>query len=40
MQRFDDEASAQQALEEWLAEKMKAGFVLKTLEWKPFGLLK
>jgi hypothetical protein len=36
---FDDEASALQALEDWLAEKRRAGFDLKILEWKPFGLL-
>jgi hypothetical protein len=36
---FDDEASALLALEDWLAEKRQAGFDLKILEWKPFGLL-
>ncbi|WP_257461226.1 hypothetical protein [Archangium lipolyticum] len=39
-QRFDDEASALRALEDWLAEKRRAGFELKILEWKPYGLLK
>ncbi len=38
-QRFADEASALRALEEWLFEKRRAGFELKILEWKPFGLL-
>ncbi len=38
-QRFDDEASALCALEEWLFEKRQAGFELKILEWKPFGFL-
>ena len=36
---FDDEASALRALEDWIAEKRQAGFDLKILEWKPFGLL-
>ncbi|MFE8595543.1 hypothetical protein [Archangium violaceum] len=36
---FDDEASALMALEDWLAQKRQAGFDLKILEWKPFGLL-
>ncbi|RKH70280.1 hypothetical protein D7X96_12240 [Corallococcus interemptor] len=38
-QQFDDEASALGALEEWLASKRQAGFDLKILEWKPYGLL-
>ncbi|NOJ91362.1 hypothetical protein HMI51_00130 [Corallococcus coralloides] len=38
-QRFDDEASALSALEDWIAGKRQAGFDLKILEWKPFGLL-
>ncbi|WP_375744150.1 hypothetical protein NR800_04695 [Corallococcus interemptor] len=38
-QRFDDEASALSALEDWIAGKRHAGFDLKILEWKPFGLL-
>ncbi|WP_223645753.1 hypothetical protein [Corallococcus sp. EGB] len=37
--RFDDEASALNALEDWIAGKRQAGFDLKVLEWKPFGLL-
>lgn len=36
---FQDEASALLALEEWLAEKRRAGFDLKILEWRPFGHL-
>ena len=36
---FDDEVSALLALEDWLAKKRQAGFDLKILEWKPFGLL-
>ncbi|MCY1043258.1 hypothetical protein OV208_18215 [Corallococcus sp. bb12-1] len=36
---FDDEAAALSALEDWIAAKRKAGFDLKILEWKPFGLL-
>jgi hypothetical protein len=39
IRQFDDEASALCALEEWLFEKRQAGFELKILEWKPFGLL-
>ncbi|GMU03496.1 hypothetical protein KH5H1_76180 [Corallococcus caeni] len=38
-QRFDDEASALSALEDWIAGKRQAGFDLKILEWKPYGLL-
>ncbi|RKH04041.1 hypothetical protein [Corallococcus carmarthensis] len=38
-QRFDDEASALSALEDWIAGKRQSGFDLKILEWKPFGLL-
>ncbi|WP_208721158.1 hypothetical protein [Corallococcus aberystwythensis] len=36
---FDDEAAALSALEDWLAGKRQAGFDLKILEWKPYGLL-
>ncbi|NRD43525.1 hypothetical protein [Corallococcus exiguus] len=36
---FEDEAAALSALEDWIAEKRQAGFDLKILEWKPFGLL-
>lgn len=38
-QQFADEASALEALEQWLCEKRRAGFDLKILEWEPFGLL-
>ncbi|RKH25677.1 hypothetical protein D7Y13_23380 [Corallococcus praedator] len=36
---FEDEAAALSALEDWIAAKRQAGFDLKILEWKPFGLL-
>ncbi|MCY1035922.1 hypothetical protein OV207_31065 [Corallococcus sp. BB11-1] len=38
-QHFDDEAAALSALEDWIAGKRQAGFDLKILEWRPFGLL-